>query len=710
MSYHDTAAGAGGGSNGNGAADNTGASYGGATVRPFTKFAESPFQWTDPPRWFKANDPYWYKIDNLPLKQIHENCQWLKDQLQVALLASGVDRVDFNELKPYAVGSDRKVRVLPGNYLGRVNDAYGKGITTYNELRAASIDVSPEYLNVILQREVGRFPLRDKVLASLVGYDVQASSSFPSNGLYDYLQHHQVTRVPQEGLDYLLGWKAGQSETNPNNKTGMANIPKIKLAIWRRSARSWAGEWGDLQQRAMYFTRKWGGVSRTSMVNIPEPIAVQVPAFNSDDYINSSDYIPHVRIDLVFIYTHPVDAKKTTLAAADGNSPVTITSPTLGIVKGAGIINLKNQGTFPDSQVDIQANPALTDSDTWIADSASRDVWYDSDGQPGYSEDESAWQIRSPLSDQIQEITGLEGRNIHTSFPSPDDLLNLAPLIQNDLEEEDLALIGQSILPVAYVLVRKDAALVDPSDVIDIRPFFRTAELTYNERAGVAAAMPPLSLGNPAVGKIELDTTLDTFGRAVGKLVSDVSSLGDELGDLEDTISDLSTSSLTNAFVFGNVSFGPASWEFQKRRGGGGSTFGYNKFMKLSVDVPNKNAVGAQVVITQKAPNNQHHHHDNDGDQRYKASLQLREGSQVVKQINSADSATMGWGHNGDSWTLNISPIRIPDRVNNVRLRISHTSNLDGDNENEDTVAGDVEAWIILNNAIHIESNDVEGS
>ena len=64
--------------------------------------------------------------------------------------------------------------------------------------------------------------------------------------------------------------------------------------------------------------------------------------------------------------------------------------------------------------------------------------------------------------------------------------MNLTPLFQEGLENS-FALVGQSILPIAYVIVRKGKTVIEDSDIIDIRPFFRTAELSYNERAGVAA-------------------------------------------------------------------------------------------------------------------------------------------------------------------------------------------------------------------------------
>jgi len=86
--------------------------------------------------------------------------------------------------------------------------------------------------------------------------------------------------------------------------------------------------------------------------------------------------------------------------------------------------------------------------------------------------------------------------------------LNLAPLISEKLEDNAYELVGQSILPVAYVFVQDGSQIVLSTDVVDIRPLFRTAELTYNERAGIGAAFPQLSLANPAVGKGQLDYEL----------------------------------------------------------------------------------------------------------------------------------------------------------------------------------------------------------
>jgi len=80
--------------------------------------------------------------------------------------------------------------------------------------------------------------------------------------------------------------------------------------------------------------------------------------------------------------------------------------------------------------------------------------------------------------------------------------------LSENLETNSIALIGQSILPIAYIRVKNSGGVPDilsDSDIIDIRPFFRTAELAYNERAGIAAATPQISIANPVVSEAHLD-------------------------------------------------------------------------------------------------------------------------------------------------------------------------------------------------------------
>ena len=78
-------------------------------------YSDSAYRFTDPIRLYKANDPYYFEVDNIPLKQLQENCNWLKDQLSALSgnFTGGLRRKSFDELRRYANGDDRVSRVKP---------------------------------------------------------------------------------------------------------------------------------------------------------------------------------------------------------------------------------------------------------------------------------------------------------------------------------------------------------------------------------------------------------------------------------------------------------------------------------------------------------------------------------------------------------------------------------------------------------------------
>ena len=83
-----------------------------------TNFKKSSHKFVDPVRVFKANDPYHWTVDNIPIKQLQENVLWLKDQLSTDdISTSSGSRRAFDELKPTAQGSDRFIKVSPGNFM-----------------------------------------------------------------------------------------------------------------------------------------------------------------------------------------------------------------------------------------------------------------------------------------------------------------------------------------------------------------------------------------------------------------------------------------------------------------------------------------------------------------------------------------------------------------------------------------------------------------
>ena len=73
------------------------------------QFIESSHKFVKPVRYFKSNDPYYWEIDNIPIKQLEENILFLRDQIANNLSISGIGRADLAELRPFVNGFDRTV-------------------------------------------------------------------------------------------------------------------------------------------------------------------------------------------------------------------------------------------------------------------------------------------------------------------------------------------------------------------------------------------------------------------------------------------------------------------------------------------------------------------------------------------------------------------------------------------------------------------------
>ena len=506
MAYND---------NNSGNGNNDGGTYGdpGGSNLSFS-YSDSPFQFTDPIRYFKSNDPYYWEVDNIPLKQLQENCLWLRDQIGSGGqggVGGTISRSNFDELRPFVSNiSQRKVFVTPGNFIGRVNDAksLGQAITSRPQFAGPKFtDVPDPTLQDTRLPPNYIFTLPDAILHKLVGNATNYPGRVGMNGLTDFAQHYNsYLDIVGPSLRYSKGTLFDQSPHDEQDD--VTDVPTLKTALWKHSSTA-DSNIIDLQSLSTEFTRRWGGVARTAVVNVPETLSIDIPPFRADDYmVNDSTKTPSMRIDLVFLYTTPVDQKKTTIVK--GGSVMEVTSPSLGLIKGAGLV-LKPKGPNSDS-LDIAGD---SDNIANVATTATSEDYFIAEAQPIESGGiDVAKSIISPLGDQYDSShdpfpTQIGGGPLGV-FPAPDDLMNLAPLLAEQLENDDYALVGQSILPICYVISRgedADGPLTsnnERDDIIDIRPFFRTAELAYNERAGIAAANPPLSFANQAVGARQL--------------------------------------------------------------------------------------------------------------------------------------------------------------------------------------------------------------
>lgn len=498
-------------------------------------FNDSDHRFIDPIRYFKKNDPIYWEVQNIPIKQLEENCKWLKDQIGMVAGVSGVGRSDFEELKPYTDETTNIVKVKPGRYLSRINDAYGldslQSITRINGLTWGEYDIwqfalynnssikskidsmldaldgTPRFLNGLYERAFV-YPTRDTDNA-LQDYNNVSNYDFevmvPHQSVWTWLNHSNNTQTQRL---ILLG--------GPQDR----NVQQYGDAIW---------------------VKRWRGVARTAVVDIPEELEIEIPPFNINDFsyidangnkqpVDNQDSIQN-RIDLLFVYSKPVDTSAVTIqGSAEGNKK--ITKATLGLLKGAGaMVDLTQKNVY-------EVKPQTNTEQTGLYDGSYPEMLADPN-------------------DQNDTNNGFKAEGVYGSFPSPDDLLNVTPLLSDQLESEHPSLVGQTILPLAYIVRRKTSPLdgagkqkVLSSDILDIRPFFRTAELSYNERAGIAAAMPSISPANPVVGRMELDDSLNAVKNTIDNIRTRISD-GIDLNSIPRTVA--------TGYVMGGTNFGPES-------------------------------------------------------------------------------------------------------------------------------------------------------
>jgi len=466
-----------------------------------TKYYESGNRYTDPVRYFKANDPYYYEVDNIPIKQLEENSNFLKDQVDGLIEAGTGDRgrISITELQPYVDATDSKVKVKPGRFSARINDAVTLPKLQFISQVLGIGDGSPNTYRC----ETNTGPNVGPILAQ---WQIKLAANATSmNGLFErsFVYPMTTTDTPADGVASTPGFGPtsihpgfqGQIWANRTDRDYFYYSIFGKTVDFNGIPQPFDSTQGFQKNGRVEsaFIKRWRGVARTAIVDVPSELEIEIPAFDSTEffYVDSAGANQTLdatqRIDLVFIYSKPIDQPSTKVPSFAGGSARTLTTPALGIVKGAGVgLDTRTSTNFSTSQnvVSLQTLEGIT------------------------------LMLPNP-SDELQEGTGFQTSAgiIRGSFPSPDDLMNLAPLLAENLAggdssgvQDSVALLGQSILPVAYVVVKNTAtlntngaAILTVDDLIDIRPFFRTTELAYNERSGIAAATPQISLANPVV-------------------------------------------------------------------------------------------------------------------------------------------------------------------------------------------------------------------
>ena len=524
-------------------------------------YYDTEYSYIKPVRHYKANDPYYYEVDNIPIKQLEENTNFLKDQVDGLLTKEEanreieIGRSGFSELKPYVTGNDRTVRVKPGRYTARINNAYDISPLQVIEQIAGfnNIEVSGEINTWQVQTNRGTFA--SSVLAEFA--QGLTGTPYNMNGLAERafvwpVDDEDGTSLGQFDLLNISSVTAYSDLDSNLNSDDRPLWPNLIGAILKHSTidqtrdltliknlfgegTPYGGQQGRLESE---FIKRWRGVIRTAVVDVPQELTIDIPDFSSDDfYIIDQNGTPqslaaNQRIDLVFIYSKAVDEESTTIPKfGTSDNPQTLTSPRLGIVRGAGLGLSRTLQSNNDTASDTVKLQSLEGVPLMVAHPG------DEGGNNGFS-----------------STAGV----IKGSFPSPDDLMNMAPLLSENLETTSWPLIGQTVLPIAYILVSEAEIgvpqILTSGDIMDIRPFFRTTELAYNERAGIAAATPQISLANPVVSEAHLEKVrseiyTDLFNR-IGTGTTNTTQNGDPQANGYSKV-------LAAGMVLGGFNYGP---------------------------------------------------------------------------------------------------------------------------------------------------------
>ncbi len=308
----------------------------------------------------------------------------------------------------------------------------------------------------------------------------------------------------------------GKVYVRPGKFNARMQLPASRESGWRMmrdsdanfNNTSFNGEEGlNSTSLADDFVRFTRGVGRTSVVELYPNAdgtdkSVVIESFDPSEF--NSNSAPAERLDLVYI--------KATGALDTDHTSIGIPLASLGVIKGAYFRT--------DEAAGVQANGSRFETETGRL--AGR-------------------------------MTGMAASEIRTStnfgsVPSPDDLTNFAWHTQGALPQARSIVLQQQVetqaaftLPVAYVRVPQGYVAGQPipvENVIDIRPFLRSAELTYNERAAILTSNNPAG-SNPFVTNSRLMFEVDRIDQKVSELEGKVNENTANVDSLNNTVAEV---------------------------------------------------------------------------------------------------------------------------------------------------------------------------
>ncbi len=287
---------------------------------------------------------------------------------------------------------------------------------------------------------------------------------------------------------------------------------------------------------------KGWGMGRTALVRLLETNganpSVVIPAFTTDDYpdvVEGSNSAPAYRMDIVFIEAYPAEDQDNL-------------KPKLGVMQGGWFMESPETVNLNRKEGSRFADDAELEGRTSLQKTTEINLGNVIDEKKGGANGgfEGHKYTTTPLVEDLKNFTFRPDDCVRTplfgeqwsDIPTADAL--------SDWADGQLTERGTFCLPLCYVLTpfgHLEGSFIPSSNVVDIRPFFRTAELTLDERQGMVAAFRP-SFTNRVMTRRDPDyrTLRDDIVKGVGS-----DSPGNHEGrlvSLEDRLESLGTQEL----------------------------------------------------------------------------------------------------------------------------------------------------------------------
>lgn len=331
---------------------------------------------------------------------------------------------------------------------------------------------------------------------------------------------------------------------------------------------------------------KAGGIARTALVRIlktngVDP-SVSVPSFTAEDYPagdNASNKTPVYRLDIVYAEGYPAEDQDNA-------------RPKIGIIKGGYFLDYPesiSEGRKSGNRFETQDQNLGGTVHQQSKDILESDV---------ISDKKDSDKFRYTTVPSIEDLKNFEWRSVSGLVNDPSnnfldtdfDIPSISQLTEWAHKQLDNR--GTFCLPVAYVLVpfgHIEGNHIPLDNLMDIRPFFRTAEMTFDERQAIAASFKP-TIQNRFLTRKDPDyTTLRN------KLVKGAGEVGP--GNHEGRISKLENDLPIGSYIFDRAG---SIFLINSEYGGQTTEFTYRGTSDLDIEVEIPLTIFTNTVDTSK--------------------------------------------------------------------------------------------------------------